>query len=591
MAQIKEPSIRIEGKTIKQFSSLSIVQSISDHHSFRLVCPSESLDNTSGAIFNASKDLIGSSISIEIKPETGEGSLQFNGVITQIEAVRHSGHAGDILISGFSPTILLDNGPHCKTWEKKAVKNIAQDIMSHFPQNLLQPKISPAYGETLSYMVQYRETAWQFLSRLAATFGEWLYYDGQKLILGSPQGQQAKLNFGSNLDDFGISLQVRPTTFQMLSYDYMNNEVYDSSPSNTASKAGLNDFGKHVFQKSEKFYATKPKQWHNQFLTNKKQLDDFVSTRAAIQSSSLVRFNGQSGHPGVQLGGTASIQGKNVYSGSDESFGEYYITSVSHHCDGQRNYVNDFIAVPSSIKMPPVTGIDEPRCETQSAYVTDNHDPKGLGRIRVKFHWMKDTEKSPWLRMTSIHGGGGKGLFFIPEIGEEVIVGFEGDSPTKPYVIGTVYHSNAKTDFSNKDNDIKAIQTRSGNKIIMNDKEGSVFVEDKDGNSMKIDGEGNVNVLGNKTIVLTCGDSKIEMKKDGTINITGKKVTVNAQEKAKVVSNQASFTADGNSGDAKMEGLNAEISGQIGAKLKGGATTDVSASGQVAVKGAMIMLN
>jgi type VI secretion system secreted protein VgrG len=591
MAQFVETSIAIEGKSIKQFSALSIEQRIFDHHRFRITCPSEGIDGTSGSIFNASKDFVGKSITIQIKAINGDGTTQFSGVITQVEASRHSGHAGDISLSGFSPTILLDNGPHCKTWEKKAVKNIAQDVISNFPQNLLQPKISPVYGETLSYTVQYRETAWQFLSRLSATYGEWLFYDGQKLVLGSPQGPKAKLNFGSNLADFGMALQVRPATFKMMAYDYMNHEVYDGSPANTASKAGLNDFGKHVLQKSEKFYAAKPKQWHNQFLTNKKQLDDYVNTRAAMQSSNMVRFDGHSGHPGIQVGGVASVQGKNVFSGSDETFGDYHVISVNHQCDGQGNYSNQFIAIPSSIKMPPVTDAEEPRCETQSALVTDNHDPKGLGRIRVKFHWMSGNEKSPWLRMTSMHGGNGKGIFFIPEVDEEVIVGFEGDSPTKPYIIGTVYHSKAKTDFSNDKNDVKTIQTRSGNKIVMNDKEGSVFVEDKDGNSMKIDGDGNVNVLANKTIVLTCGDSKIEMKEDGTVNITGKKITVSADEKATMVSKQASFTADGNGGDAKIDGMNAKINGSVGVKVAGGATTEVSASGQVSVKGAMIMLN
>jgi phage gp45-like len=81
------------------------------------------------------------------------------------------------------------------------------------------------------------------------------------------------------------------------------------------------------------------------------------------------------------------------------------------------------------------------------------------------------------------------------------------------------------------------------------------------------------------------------MKKDGTINITGKKITVNADEKATMVSKQASFTAEGNGGDAKMEGMNAKVNGSVGVKVAGGASTDISASGQVAVKGAMIMLN
>lgn len=591
MAQYVEIKIDIEGKSIKQFSSFTLSQSIFDHHAFRLVCPTETIDGTSGNIFNTSKNLIGSSIKIQIDAVQVTGTLQFSGVITQVEAVKHSGHTGDIIISGFSPTILLDNGPHCKTWEKKAVKNIAQDVLESFPQNLLKPKISPSFGETLSYMVQYKETAWEFLSRLSATYGEWFYYDGQKLVLGPAQGSKSKLLYGINLLHFSMALQLRPTSFKMMAYNYMNAEVYEGSPSNISSKAGLSDIGKHTLQKSEQFYGTKPMQWHNQFLTNKKQLEDHVNTKAAMQGSNLVRFNGSSGHPGIQIGGSVSIQGRNVYSQSDESMGDYTVISVNHSCDGQGNYSNDFVAIPASVKMPPVTSYEEPRSETQSAFVTDNHDPKGLGRIRVKFHWMKGNEKTPWLRVTSPHGGKGKGMFFIPETGEEVIVGFEGDSPVKPYIIGTVYHGKATTEYSNNDNDVKAIQTRSGNKILMNDKEGSVFVEDKDGNSIKMDGEGNINALSNKSIVLTCGDSKIEMKKDGTIDITGKKITVNAKEKATMVSNQASFTADGNSGDAKMDGMKAAINGSMEAKLAGGAKTEVTASGNVAVKGALITLN
>lgn len=591
MAQFVEIKIDIEGKSIKQFSSFHLSQSIFEHHAFRLVCPSEAIDGTSGDIFNTSRNIIGSSIAIQANAVNATGTLQFSGVITQVEAVKYSGHAGDIIISGYSPTILLDSGPHCKTWEKKAIKNIAQDVLEPFPQNLLKPKISPAYGETLSYMVQYKESAWGFLSRLCATYGEWLYYDGQKLILGAPQGNKVKLQYGINLLHFNMALQLRPSGFKMMAYDYMKSEVYDSSPSGIAGKAGLNELGKHTLQKSEQFYGTKPKLWHNQFVTNKKQLEDQVNARASMQGSNMVRFNGGSGHPGLQPGGTVSVQGKNVYNQSEETLGDYIIISVNHACDGQGNYSNDFVAIPSSLKMPPVAYHEEPRAEAQSAFVTDNHDPKGLGRIRVKFHWMKGNEKTPWLRITSPHGGKGKGMFFIPETGEEVIVGFEGDSPTKPYIIGTVYHGKANTEYSNSDNDVKAIQTRSGNKIVMNDKEGSIFLEDKDANSIKVDGDGNINVLSNKSIVMTCGDSKIEMKKDGTVNITAKNITINADQKATMISKQASFTADGSSNEAKMDGMKATINGSMEAKLAGGAKTDVTASGNVAVKGALITLN
>jgi hypothetical protein len=93
-------------------------------------------------------------------------------------------------------------------------------------------------------------------------------------VLGSAKGKKIKLIYGNNLSRFTMALQVKPASFQVMAYDYMNHEVYNGSPTSIAAKAGLNDLGKHTLQKSESFYAAHPKQWYNQFLTSKKQLDD-----------------------------------------------------------------------------------------------------------------------------------------------------------------------------------------------------------------------------------------------------------------------------------------------------------------------------
>jgi hypothetical protein len=97
MAQFVGIDIEIEGKAIKQFSSLSLSQSIFAHHSFRLVCTAEAIDGAKGAIFNTSKNMIGGAFSVKIEVVGKKGSLQFSGVITQVEASRHSGHTGDII--------------------------------------------------------------------------------------------------------------------------------------------------------------------------------------------------------------------------------------------------------------------------------------------------------------------------------------------------------------------------------------------------------------------------------------------------------------------------------------------------------------
>jgi type VI secretion system secreted protein VgrG len=544
MAQLTATTININGKDIAQFTSFTLQQNIFEHHNFTLVCPAESIDGKLGSVFNQSKELIGAPINVRTLAIAGKGRLDFAGVVTQVETARFSGHAGDLIITGYSPTILLDSGPHCKSWEKKALKNIATDCLSHFPQNLLNPKIAPTNGETLSYIVQYKETAWQFLNRMGATYGDWFYYNGKNVVLGMPTGSNVDLTFGSNLSRFNMSLQVRPSNFEVMAYDYLNNEVYDTTPSGIEGKAGLDNFGKHTYSKSQTFFATQPKQWNNNYVTNKKQLDDFTNTRAAAQSSNMVKFNGASGHPGVQLGNTVEIKGNNVFNNSDEAYGQFTVIGVTHHTDGQGNYNNDFLAIPASIKTPPVTAYAEPVCETQSAIVTDNYDPKGLGRVRVRFRWMKPSEKTPWIRMMMPHAGGGKGHFFIPELEEEVVVAFEDNNALKPYVQGSIYNAGQNNSYSNEGNDVKIIQTRSGTKIRMNDAEGSVFVEDPSGNTWLMDGKGNIKVNAPNNMSFIVGKNfDISVGENMTTNIgANETMTIGNNKTARVAKDYVQFS-------------------------------------------------
>jgi type VI secretion system secreted protein VgrG len=578
MAKLVKTTIQIDGTTVKQFYQFSLSQGIFAHHVFKLVCPAEALDGPKGALFSQSKNFIGSLFKIKMESmDQGVQPLVFTGMVTQVEASRFTGHIGDVIISGFSPTILMDNGPHCNTWEKKAIKNIATDVFSHFPANLLSPQIQPVYGETMAYTVQYKETAWQFLNRIAATYGEWFYYNGESVLLGTPKPKTAKLVYGSNLSNISMALQLRPGNFEQVSYDYVNNEVYRAKPQNVEQKAGLNDLGKFTFAKSTEFFAASPKMYNNTFLTNKKQLEDVTNIRAAAQSSNMVRCTGTSTHFGVQLGNTVQI---------NENFGDFTVIDVSHQCDGQGNYSNDFIAIPASIKVPPVTNYAEPFCETQTAVVTDNHDPKGLGRVRVRFHWMKPDQKTPWLRVSSPHGGGGKGMFFIPEIGEEVIVGFEGNSPTKGYIDGTVYHGKANNTFSNNGNDVKALQTRSGNQLVMNDKDGSVYVSDKGGANTMMDGAGNIVTNAAAKSVINVGGQKdappqsfITMDAEGNIVIDGKTSIV-----IRVGGNEITISKDGivtnaQDGDIKFDAITGKYT------LHSAAAMDVTTDDNLTITG------
>jgi type VI secretion system secreted protein VgrG len=596
MAQLTKASIQINGKSISQFTSFSLSQGIYGHHSFRLTCPAEAIDGTTGIVFNKSKTWMGKPFIVKIDTLPAKDSLQFKGVVTQIQTERYSGSPGDVVISGFSPTIMLESGAHCKTWEKKAVKNIIEDVLKHFPKNDLSATIAPSYPDTLAYYVQYKETAWRFLSRICSSYGEWLYYDGQKLKVGPLNNKAQQLTYGKEISRFSMSLEVLPSSKKVMAYDYKNNEVYDSTPAGIESKAGFSSLGKDAFNAGKELYKTEPKIWNNTYLTNKNQLDKQVNIQAAMLGCNNEKFNGTSSKVGLIVGSAIGISGKNIYNAAKDDYGEYTIVSVNHYCDGQGNYSNDFVAVPSSVNYPPISVREEPTCETQSAIVTDNNDPQHLGRVRVRFHWMKPSEKTPWIRVTSPHGGGDKGMFFIPEIGEEAIICFEGNSAVKPFVNGTVYHGKAKTSFANAGNDVKALQTRSGNKMVMNDKDGSVLITDKGPADFTLNGAGNADLNATKIITLKageqisliCGESSITLYKDGTIIINGKKIFTDGTTSVAITSGESSgmvikpSTIDAGSKTTTVSGTSEINVGGAKVNVGGGAEVNVS-SGKISM--------
>ncbi|MEL1256191.1 phage baseplate assembly protein V, partial [Flavobacterium sp. DGU38] len=129
------------------------------------------------------------------------------------------------------------------------------------------------------------------------------------------------------------------------------------------------------------------------------------------------------------------------------------------------------------------------------------------GRVKVQFNWAGGNNSSEWLRMIQPHSGSGKGFYFIPEIGEEVLVGFEGSNAQNPYVLGTQYNGSETSGYADGQNNVKAIHTRSGIKFVLNDGEGSILIEDPSGNTWKMDGQGNIDLNAPKNFTVNAGDN------------------------------------------------------------------------------------
>lgn len=103
--------------------------------------------------------------------------------------------------------------------------------------------------------------------------------------------------------------------------------------------------------------------------------------------------------------------------------------------------------------------------------VTNNQDPDCLGRIKIRFPWLSDNNETDWVRMATLMSGSARGTFFLPEVGDEVLVVFEHGDINHPYAIGSLWNSSARPPETNSDgnNNIRKIRSRSGHEIIFND--------------------------------------------------------------------------------------------------------------------------
>lgn len=164
--------------------------------------------------------------------------------------------------------------------------------------------------------------------------------------------------------------------------------------------------------------------------------------------------------------------------------------------------------------------------------VTNNKDEEGLGRVKVAFPWMSDNVESFWARVTSPMAGKDRGLFFLPEVGDEVLVAFDHGDIGYPYVIGALWNGQDKPPIANNDgkNNLRIIKSRSGHIIKLNDEDGKETIEiiDKsEKNSIVVDTANNsITITSEKDITLSATK--------GTIKLDAQKIEVKSSADAKI---------------------------------------------------------
>lgn len=148
--------------------------------------------------------------------------------------------------------------------------------------------------------------------------------------------------------------------------------------------------------------------------------------------------------------------------------------------------------------------------------VSQNRDPEGLGRVKIKFPWRENPDESHWARMAVPMAGKNRGTWFLPEVGDEVLVACDAERVEHPYVLGCLWNGQEPPPETNSDgrNDIRKIRSRSGHEIIFDDgAQGSIDIHLSDNKrKVRLDPDG--------IVISDDSDNQIEIKSlPGTITV------------------------------------------------------------------------
>lgn len=596
MSLISEIEIDIPGKKPLNFEYITINENIYGIDSFAITCRYDAIEKLDGFLIENAKGFLGLPIKIQTKVKVGNvektGRL-FKGFVTEIQGSRSEmADADKVIISGGSMEIQMNGKPVCRAFENKTLEEIVKEILGSYA---FPNKVKTRDKFCYPYIVQYQESDMEFLKRLSIRYGEWFFFDGTDMIFGELPKSNQDMTIGYDLKDFQYQLRVSPVKFTLLSIDPLNSNIPRFKAGTGKADPNLNIYGKHALKESKKLFPNEGLGYYEHLNVEETAYQNALEKAGERDEISdavnLADISGSSTNPFLTPGLFVKVSCMNEKGSGKIPYLSYLLTSVQHSFDNMLSYNNSFSAVPAETNTPEYT---DPyfikTTQNQVGWITDNRDPKNLGRVRIRFPWMENNATmTPWVKVITPYVQANSGIYFIPAIGSRVLVGFEGGNVEKPCCLGNLFDDDYPPDsawsgdFNNKDAKIHAIRTESGQTIEFHDESGSEKIRIYDTNNKN-------------EITLDTANGEIKIKATEKLTIEAKEIEIKAQmgmkieagqgleQKAMEIKTEAQTTLE-----AKATSI--EIKADASLKATGNASAEVSSSGVMTVKGSMVTIN
>lgn len=598
------------------------------------------------------KRMLGKPVGVEIT--LVDGAKRFiHGIVTRFAQTGYDPREA-IYVAEVRPWLwLLTLHADNRIFQKKSVPEILEEVFSDLGFKDVKKQLKATYPKR-EFCVQYQESSFNFVSRLMEDEGIFYFFEHEKgkhtLVLADDSDAyatctgSAEVRMGldedlNTLRDCRLEQHMQSNGYALTDYNF---EIPDTD---LYVKTGGGDPALVVYD----YPGNYEKKAEGQSRA-KLRIETLENRQHVLCGTGNCR--------GFAVGGKFKIKEH----GRSDMNGEYVLRQVTHRADRSR-YLNEFEALPADVVYRPrPTTPRHVSLGSQTALVVGKAGEEiwtdKYGRVKVQFPWdrkgKKDENSSCWVRVAQHWAGKTYGQFFLPRIGQEVIVSFIDGNPDRPLITGAVYNADQTVPYALPDNQTRSTtKTRSSkggggfNEVRFEDKKDSeeIYIhaqkdhntEVKHDRTAKVDNEDKLTVKKNRTVEVTEGDESLTVKKgkrkvkvhkeeshvnedkfehqvdkdysltvkgDLTITVDGK-LTIKAK-KAILIESQTSFDlksgkdmtakAGGNlQGEAQM---NLELKAGIGLKQEGvtvetkaSAQGTVDGGGMLTLKGGLVKIN
>ena len=447
-----------------------------------------------------------------------------------------------------------------------------------------------ATDETHPELVQHYCTDWDFMLARAEANGLLVVVTDGTVAVKAPDTSSAAVltvTYGTDLIDFDATLDSRSqyTAVQASSWDMKTQAALDGSsaaPRRLNAQGNLSSSTLAQVMSPDSLRLQTAAAVTTATLTQWAKAQQLKSGLARLRGS--VRFQGSA---------RATVGGILELAGVGERFnGKAFIGGVNHEITGgdwitavDFGMAPDWFTERPDIAAPPAAGL-VPGIEGLQIGVVKklDADPGGEQRVCVTLPVLGLESTGVWARLLKFYGSSGFGAFFIPEVGDEVVLGYFSNDPSYPVILGSVYSSKHAPPYAlTAENNTKAIVTRCKAKIEFNDEDKIITISTPGKNTVVISDK-------DKSITLTDQNSnKVELGTGGITLDSPKDIKITA--KGTITLDAVGALTITSKADVKCSGLNINCEAQVGAVVKGSASAELSAAGQTTVKGAMVMIN